>query len=233
MKISNKIKTIFFDLDHTLWDFEKNSFIAYKKIFVKYDFPFSLKLFMKYYIPINDRYWYEYSRNRISKDKLRTNRLIETFQLLKFNYDKALVNEISDLYINILPKQTFLFDGVIDLLEFLKPKYKMHILTNGFEHVQFDKMKYSGLLPFFDKIINSDNACSKKPDSKIFNYALELTNQKAENCLMIGNDIDADIMGALNVGMDAVHFNSKNVPYHSKCKIVYSMQDLYELFKNK
>ena len=110
MENITKKKTIFFDLDHTLWDFEKNSFLAYKKIFVKYNFPFSLKLFLKYYIPINDRYWYEYSRNRISKEKLRTNRLIETFQLLKFNYDKALVNKISDLYINILPKQTFLFE---------------------------------------------------------------------------------------------------------------------------
>ena len=229
MKLYHNLKTIFFDLDHTLWDFEKNSSLTFKIIFEKMNFPFSHSKFIKLYTPINHKYWNYYSENKITADQLRTIRLEKTFKKLNFNYSPNFIDEISNKYIDTLPTQTFLFDGVIHLLEFLKPKYNLHIITNGFEDVQFKKLKNSKLLSYFEKIINPENALAKKPDPKIFNYALDSINEKPQNCLMIGDDFAADIMGAINVGMKAIHFNSTNEPKHRKCKIVYSINELYNL----
>ncbi|MDG2371517.1 MAG: YjjG family noncanonical pyrimidine nucleotidase [Flavobacteriaceae bacterium] len=229
MKNLNKVKTIFFDLDHTLWDFDRNSSLAFKHIFNIYDFPFSHSEFLKWYVPINHKYWRDYSENKISKEKLRIRSLQKTFNCLNFNYKAEYINEISNEYIKTLPTKTFLFEGVIDLLEKLKPIYDLHIISNGFEDVQYKKMKLSGLLPFFDKIITSENANSKKPDSKIFNYALRLTNENPQNCLMIGDNLIADILGAINVGMNAIHYNSNNESIHYKCPIVSSYKDLDKL----
>jgi len=227
----NKINTIFFDLDHTLWDFERNSYLTFKNIFSKRNFPFSHSKFIKLYVPINYKYWDQYSNDIISAEDLRTIRLEKTFQALKFNYNKKIIDEISEEYIKTLPTQSFLFDGVIDLLIFLKTKYNLHIITNGFEEVQYEKLKHSKLLPYFDKIINPENALAKKPSSKIFFHALKVVNKNPEDCVMIGDNLIADIMGALNVGMNAIHFNSTNEPKHEKCNIVYSIKELYNLFK--
>jgi len=229
MKFINKVNTIFFDLDHTLWDFDKNSSLTFKHIFNNYDFSFSHSDFLKYYVPINHKCWRDYSENRISKEKLRTSRLQKTFNCLNFNYKAEFINEISNEYIKVLPTKTFLFEGVIDLLEKLKPIYDLHIISNGFEDVQHKKMKLSGLLPFFDKIITSENTNSKKPDSRIFNHALSLTNENQKNCLMIGDNLIEDILGAINVGMNAIHYNSNNESIHNKCPIVNSYNDLDKL----
>ena len=123
MKNLNKVKTIFFDLDHTLWDFDRNSSLAFKHIFNIYDFPFSHSEFLKWYVPINHKYWRDYSENKISKEKLRIRSLQKTFNCLNFNYKAEYINEISNEYIKTLPTKTFLFEGVIDLLEKLKPIY--------------------------------------------------------------------------------------------------------------
>lgn len=229
MKSIIKVNTIFFDLDHTLWDFEKNSSITFKHIFNKRNFPFSHSEFLKYYIPINHKYWDYYSKNKISAEHLRTIRLQETFKVLKYNHTSMFIDEISDEYIKTLPKQTFLFEGVIDMLQKLKLKYNLHIITNGFEEVQYSKLKNSKILPYFDKIISPESALAKKPDIKIFNYALSLVKKHPKNCLMIGDNLYADIMGAINVGMNAIHFNSTNEPKHEKCTIVNSINELYKL----
>ncbi|MAH82322.1 MAG: noncanonical pyrimidine nucleotidase, YjjG family [Flavobacteriaceae bacterium] len=229
MKLKNIVNTIFFDVDHTLWDFEKNSALTFNKILDQYDFPFSNKEFLDIYIPINKKYWDDYSKSKISKENLKIGRLKKTFTELRFKYSEKLIIEISDLYIKNLPKQTFLFNGVLDILKYLKPKYKLHIITNGFEYVQQKKLEFSGIRHFFDKIINSENAGAKKPSNKIFNYALKLTNQKSGNCLMIGDNFEADIMGAINIGMNAIHFNSTGEPYHNKCQIIYCINDLKQI----
>jgi len=229
MKLKNKVNTIFFDVDHTLWDFEKNSAFTLNKILDQYNFPFSKKEFLDIYIPINKKYWDDYSKNKISKENLKIGRLKKTFTELRFKYSEKLIIEISDLYIKNLPKQTFLFNGVSDILKYLKPKYNLHIITNGFEYVQQKKMELSGIRHFFDKIINSENAGAKKPSNKIFNYALTLTNQNPKNCLMIGDNFEADIMGAINIGMNAIHFNSTGEPYHNKCQMIYCINDLKQI----
>jgi len=229
MKFINQVNTIFFDLDHTLWDFEKNSSLTFKNIFNNRSFPFSHSKFLTFYIPINHKYWSYYSENKISTEQLRTIRLKETFKALKFNHTAKFIDEISCEYIKTLPTQTFLFEGVIDLLKHLKPKYNLHIITNGFEDVQYMKLKNSKILTYFDKIINPENSLAKKPNSKIFNYALSLVKENPKNCLMIGNDFFADVMGALNVGMNAIHFNPTNEPKHEKCTIVNSIKELHKL----
>ena len=119
MENINKIKTIFFDLDHTLWDFEKNSKLTFRDIFNNYDFPFDYLYFLKYYVPINHKYWNLYSKNKVSKSELRTIRLRETFDILDFKYNPKFLDEISNDYIRILPTKTNLFKGVKEMLEIL------------------------------------------------------------------------------------------------------------------
>ena len=229
MKSKIKINTIFFDLDHTLWDFDKNSSQTFKHIFNCRNLPFSDSKFLKFYIPINHKYWNCYSRNKISAEKLKTIRLEETFKALKYEYTSKFIDEISNEYMKILPTQTFLFDGVVDMLKKLKLKYNLHIITNGFEDVQYSKLKNSKLLPYFGKIINPENAFAKKPSIKIFNYALSLVKEHPKNCLMIGDNLIADVLGAIDAGMHAIHFNSTNEPKHDKCVIVNSINELYKL----
>ena len=229
MKLHRNIKTLFFDLDHTLWDFDKNSSMAFKQIFKIYDFKFSYTEFLKFYKPINHFYWKAYSENKIGKDELRVSRFQETFKKLKYNSTSKMIDEISNEYIKVLPTKTFLFDGVIELLNNIKSNYDLHIITNGFDDIQYKKIEYSGLFPFFDKIISPEKAGAKKPDPMIFNYALKITDNKPENCLMIGDDFFADILGALKVGIKAIHFNSNNEEVHDNCPIVNSFQDLNKL----
>ena len=229
MKYNKNIKTIFFDLDHTLWDFDKNSSLTFKHIFKGYDFEFSYLEFLKHFMPINHLYWKAFSENKINKEELRVIRLQKTFKKLNYNYNNKIINEISNEYIKTLPTKTFLLDGALDLLNNIKSYYDLNIITNGFDDVQFQKMKFSGLLDFFNKIITPEKAGAKKPDAKIFNYALKLTNKAPENCLMIGDDFSADILGALNVGIKAIHYNSNNEAFHNDCPIVNSHKDLNKL----
>ena len=230
---ANRVETIFFDLDHTLWDFEKNSYLTFKSIFREYNFPFSLEEFLRFYIPINHIYWKSYSQDKISKKKLKTIRLIKTFQSLKYDFKLDLINEITDEYIRRLPLKKKLFAGALDLIKFLHSKYKLYIVTNGFEEVQLKKIKNSGLYPYFETIITSEMVGKKKPHPKIFRFALSLAIQKPEQCLMIGDNTKADILGALRVNIRAIHFNSNKEPNHSFCPIVYNHKELYEMFNSK
>ncbi|MBC90668.1 MAG: noncanonical pyrimidine nucleotidase, YjjG family [Flavobacteriaceae bacterium] len=233
MENITKKKTIFFDLDHTLWDFEKNSKLTFFQLFNYYDLPFEYSYFLKYYIPINHKYWDLFSRNKISKSELRTVRFRETFEVLNFKYDTQFLDKISNDYIEILPTKTNLFKGVKKMLEKLFLKYNLHIITNGFEDVQLKKIKLSGISKFFGKVITSEKAGQKKPNPKIFKYALSLIDEIPENCIMIGDNFFADISGSINIGMNAIHFNSNNEDYHDICPIIYSYNDnIYKLIKN-
>ena len=229
MENSNKIKTIFFDLDHTLWDFEENSKLTFRDIFNDYDFPFDYLHFLKFYVPINHKYWNLYSKNEVSKSELRTVRFRETFDILDFKYNTQFLDQISNDYIRILQTKTNLFKGVKEMLEILFLNYNLHIITNGFQEVQLKKLKLSGISKYFGKIITSENTGEKKPSPKIFKYALNLIDDIAEDCLMIGDNFVADISGARNVGINAIHFNSNNEEYHDICPIIYSYNNIYEL----
>lgn len=203
-----EIKHVFFDLDHTLWDFEKNSALSFQSIFQKHKLPFSVDEFLEKYIPINLKYWKMYRLDEITKEELRYQRLKEAFNSVKFAAADELINEIADLYILKLGEQKHLFVGSLDLLNYLKPKYKLHIITNGFQEVQSKKMYNSGISNYFLTTTTSEDVMLKKPHPKVFLHALQKAEATAEESVMIGDNLEADIYGALDVGMDAIYFGN-------------------------
>lgn len=212
------ITDIFFDLDHTLWDFEKNSALAFEKVLRKHNINVNLDDFLEHYIPLNLKYWELYRHEKVTQEVLRYGRLKDTFDLLHYEIDDATIDLLSKEYIHYLPQFNHLFEGTIEVLDYLKPKYKLHIITNGFQEVQAGKMKNSGIDKYFQTITNSEMAGVKKPNPKIFEYALSKANVEKQHSIMIGDCIDADVNGALNFGIDAIHFNENKIeiPNHIK-----------------
>jgi len=202
-----KIDHVFFDLDHTLWDFEKNSALAIETIFNKHAINVNLQLFLFHYVPINIKYWEWYRVDKITQLELRLGRLKDTFELLNFEIDDDKIIFLSEEYIEYLPKFNHLFDGAIEILDYLKPKYNLHIITNGFQEIQDNKLKNSNIDHYFTTITNSEMAGVKKPNPKIYDYAITEAKASKSNSIMIGDCIDADVKGALNFGMQAILFN--------------------------
>src|SRR5690554_2927010 len=142
MRFTNKTD-IFFDLDHTLWDFERNSALTFEAIFQKHGIGVNLQEFLKHYVPINQYYWVLYREEKIGHQELRYKRLKDSFDRMSYTVEDATVDLISDDYIRYLPTFNHLFDGAIDVLDYLKPKYNLHIITNGFQEVQTGKLRNS------------------------------------------------------------------------------------------
>lgn len=222
-----KIQHIFFDLDHTLWDFEKNSELALQKVFKKQQINIDLDVFLEVYKPINFDFWRLFRNEKITKSELRYGRLKNTFDALNYFISDDLINTIANEYIEFLPDFNYLFDGTFEILDYLKDKYKLHIITNGFETVQLLKMKSSNIINYFDVIVTSESVGVKKPNPKVFIHSLELANAKKENSIMIGDSVEADILGAINVGMQALHCNFENKEINNqKFKSVTSLLEL-------
>jgi putative hydrolase of the HAD superfamily len=226
---THSVTDIFFDLDHTLWDFEKNSGLAFNEIFIELNFPFSLDVFLKFYNPINHAQWKLYRENKITQDDLRFNRLNKTFEKLNYSASIGLIDKISEQYITYLSTFPHLFEGAIELLEALKSRFRLHIITNGFDKVQQFKIENSGIKSFFEFVFTAEKVGFKKPHPEIFIQSLKTVNTTAEASIMIGDSFEADILGALNQGMQAIHFNSHNEEVHAKCPIVYSLAELKAL----
>lgn len=201
------IKHIFFDLDHTLWDFDKNAALAFEIILKEYAISIPVENFTAVYNPINQKLWKLYQVNKIDHLELRYSRLKETFDVLEYAISDELIHAISDKFIENLILNNFLIEGTIETLDYLKTKYKLHIITNGFADVQDLKMKNSGLISYFDTITNSESAGHKKPHQNIFEFALTSANATKEESIMIGDSYEADVVGALEFGMKAIYFN--------------------------
>lgn len=207
----NQVKHIFFDLDHTLWDFEKNSREAMLHLFLEYGFDTAFKTdfnsFIAVYEKINHELWRQYALKQVSKEELRYQRFHQTF--LHFGYDRVEVAMAwADEYLAISPYKTHLIDGSLEVLNYLKEKnYELHIITNGFREVQHIKLSQSGLKDFFRHIIISEDHGVNKPDVKIFELAQNLSGAKQPECIMIGDNYDADILGALNANWKAVYLS--------------------------
>ena len=200
-------KHIFFDLDHTLWDFDKNSALTFEKIFKLNNLDIDLESFLKVYVPINLQYWKLYREEKIDKKSLKFARLNDAFKALDLEVSARIVHKLSDDYITYLSTFNHLFPDTIALLEYLQPKYTLHIITNGFKEVQHGKLNQSHIDHYFQTVTNSEMVGVKKPNPKIFKHALHMAKATAEESLMIGDNLEADIMGALNFGMDAICFN--------------------------
>ncbi|CAM1361520.1 noncanonical pyrimidine nucleotidase, YjjG family [Tenacibaculum soleae] len=202
------IEHIFFDLDHTLWDFDKNSQLTFQQIFKEQNIQLKVADFLEVYMPINLDYWRLYREDKISKEYLRFNRLKDSFTAVNYNISDDLINIISKDYITYLPNHNHLFEGTIEILEYLHKKYKLHIITNGFEEVQNLKLQKSGIIKYFKEIITSESIGVKKPNPKIFEHALKKVNTVAHNSVMIGDSYEADVLGALKSNMLAIHFTN-------------------------
>ena len=201
------IKNIFFDLDHTLWDFDKNSDLTFFKILNKNNISIDITNFLNFYHPINKKYWDMYRINKVSKADLRYNRLSETFKKLNYKINDEVINQLAIDYIEHLSDFNHLIPDTLNVLDFLKSKYKMHIITNGFKEVQKRKLEKSNLIHYFDTVTISEDVGEKKPHKLIFNHALKVANANAENSIMIGDNFNADILGALGVGMKAIYYD--------------------------
>jgi len=205
-----QIKHVFFDLDHTLWDFEKNSDLTFQELFKKYQIDLDIAIFLEVYKPINFKYWRLYRQEKVSKEQLRYQRLKEAFDAVHFSISDELIDTLAIQYIKLMPNFNHLFDGAIDILNYLKDTYQLHIITNGFEEVQTKKMKSSKIYHYFDQVITSESVGVKKPNPLIFKHALSVAKATKENSIMIGDSIEADIEGAINFGFKAIYCDFEN-----------------------
>lgn len=227
-----KYKHIFFDLDHTLWDFETNS----KETL--YDLYHELQLasmgigefehFHSTYHHHNNIFWDRFRKGYISREDLRWKRMWRTLLDYKLA-NEPLARQMSDRYLEILPTKKHLFEHTFEILDYLQAKqYPMHLITNGFEKTQMAKLENSGIRPYFAHIITSEAAGIMKPHAAIFEYAMEQTGATAPTSIMIGDTLDADIEGGNRAGIDTVFFN----PNHETIdKVIptYTIHQLSEL----
>jgi len=204
-------KDLFFDLDHTLWDFETNSKETIQELYTTHRLAdlgiVDFDGFYSTYSAHNHRLWDRYTKGFIKQEELRWKRVY--LSLLDFKVaNEALAKEMSQAYLEILPNKKHLFPYTIEILDYLKEKdYKMHLITNGFESVQFKKIKNSGLQDYFIEVITSEASNSLKPQKEIFEYALKNAKASVEKSIMIGDNEFADIQGGINMGMDTVFVN--------------------------
>lgn len=205
-----KIRHVFFDLDHTLWDFDKNSGLTFQKIFELNKIDINLNDFLNVYEPINFNYWKLYREEKVTKSELRYGRLKDAFDAINFKIEDSIINHFSDAYIEYLTTFNHLFEGTLEILDYLQDDYQLHIITNGFDEAQERKMVNSNIRHYFKTVTNSEMVDVKKPNPKIFNFALDLANANANESIMIGDNIEADIEGAKNVGMQTILFDEKN-----------------------
>jgi putative hydrolase of the HAD superfamily len=224
--MTNGIKHIFFDLDHTLWDFDKNSKLTFEQIFKIHGLSIEIDTFIEVYEPINLNYWKLYREERVTKADLRYGRLKETFDAINIVVEDDVIHKLSVSYIDYLTTYNHLFEGTRDILNYLSDKYHLHIITNGFEEAQERKLKNAEIRHYFKTITNSEMVGVKKPNPRIFNFALEQASAVASESIMIGDSLEADIQGAHNVGIDGILFCSYDDYATAKVKKIKQLKDL-------
>ena len=215
-KITGK-KHLFFDLDHTLWDYESNSNETLVELWRTYklgDSGINQLDFLKQFDVINNHLWDLYHQGEIGKETIRNERFRKIFKSLEVNH-MDFVEELQEDYLTICPTKPHVIADAHMVLDTLAPHYNLHIITNGFDEIQSIKLARSGLTPYFDKIITSGTAGFQKPQPEIFEYALALARATASDSLMIGDNPESDIIGASNAGIAQVFYN----PQGSACRI--------------
>ena len=226
-----KYKHLFFDLDHTIWDFDANAKATLTDLFalfeldIKIDVPFDD--FYSKYLYHNEILWNKYHNGLISSDELKWKRMWRTLLDFKIG-DENLSRELSTKFLEILPTKKTLFPHTIEILEYLQAKnYTLHLITNGFEKTQWSKLNNSGLTKYFTHMITSEASNSLKPKKEIFEYALNKAGAALRESIMLGDNLEADIQGAINAGMDSIFVNHINAtPVIKPTYIIYHLKEL-------
>ena len=231
-----KYKHLFFDLDHTLWDFEANSRQTLEELYQSMSLDrrgvSDFDLFHRNYLVHNDKLWDRYRKGFIKVDELRWKRM--WLSLLDFKIaDEPLAREMGVVFLDLLPTRKILFPHTIEILDYLAEKnYQLHLITNGFEKTQHSKLKNAGLTNYFKEVITSEGSNSLKPHKEIFDYALKKANAKPDESIMLGDSIEVDILGGHNAGIDQVHVNhltKEPVPFIENKLPTYTVYSLKEL----
>jgi putative hydrolase of the HAD superfamily len=230
-----KYKHLFFDLDRTLYDFDKNNRQTMLDLFIRHDLKkFGIDCFDSFYskyLSFNLTLWEQYKNKQITKEYLNLARFRQTLHY--YNVTNGLCEKFASEYITLSPLQTNLIPGTIELLEWLLPNYQLHIITNGFEEIQYQKIKRCKLEKYFCKIITSERAGVLKPNGEIFILALESAGAKPEESLIIGDDINADILGGKQAGIDQVWFSdSMQTPDIEPTYKISSLEGLKDILLN-
>ena len=214
-----KYKHIFFDLDRTLWDFDAAAEVAFERIYEKYELKKlgipSAHEFHEVYHPLNEQLWVLYRADQITKDELNRTRFLKPLEHYGI-HDTALADHLSEDYVYWSPRIVRLVPGTIELLDYLKPKYHLHLITNGFQEVQHTKLSGSGMEPYFETLTVSEEVGVKKPNPEIFLYALRKANATAQESIVIGDEMAVDIDGARAVGIDQIFFNPSGIEVEGK-----------------
>ena len=209
-----KYKHLFFDLDHTLWDFDANAKATLQEMHVYFNLEEkgvnNFEDFYNHYKIHNDNLWDKYHKGLVTGEALKWKRMWRS--LLEFKIaDEALAKQMSEQFLTILPTKKLLFPNTIDVLNYLKEKnYQLHLITNGFEAVQHLKLLNSGLANYFTHVVTSEASNSLKPKKEIFEYALNKAGATIQHSIMLGDNLEADIQGAMNVGLDNIFVNHIN-----------------------
>jgi putative hydrolase of the HAD superfamily len=228
------IKHIFFDLDHTIWDFDRNAEETLQELYEVYQLRnlglLSAAEFIHKYTENNHSLWAQYHLGLISKDLLRAERFRKTFIELGVQPD-LVPHDFEEDYVKISPTKTNLFEGAQKVLAYLQKKYTLHIISNGFKETTLTKMDLSGLNPYFKNVIISEEVGVNKPDKAVFEYALQKAQANKQESIMIGDSLEADIYGAQNFGMKAIFFNplKKEKPADVPEQITH-LEELINLF---
>lgn len=226
----SKYQHIFFDLDHTLWDFESNSRKTLHNLFeihqlTKLGVP-DFNSFIQVYELVNEQMWAAYRKGELDKASLREGRFPKVLERWEIS-DRKLADSINEQYLSEGPKQPGLMPNTMDTLNYLEEKYHIHLITNGFKEVQSTKLKSSGLEGRFKTITTSEEVGVLKPNSKVFHHALNLASATPQESIYVGDHFETDVVGSKKAGIDQVFFNPKKAKHPPIA--TFEIEDLSEL----
>ncbi|MDR2118590.1 MAG: YjjG family noncanonical pyrimidine nucleotidase [Tannerellaceae bacterium] len=224
-------KSLFFDFDDTLWDTRSNNRECLEELYTDYRFNryyASFEAFYDYYMPYNLTLWKQYREHQIDRKTLIVERFRHMLIPTGITGAKAALRLNRD-FLERTTRKTVLIDGTVELLEYLRPFYKMHILSNGFREVQYKKLTRSGLASYFSGVILSEDAGIQKPHKEIFDFALKNTNSRRHETLMIGDCWESDIAGAHRSKIDQLWFNPHRLPPAEDFTPTYTVCSLSEI----
>ena len=226
------MKDLFFDLDHTLWDFERNSVEALREGFEEISLSSfgieSVEEYISTYKKANAWCWGEYQSGRMDKAELRWRRFSMTLEHWGLEKDAVLGDRLGSHYVETSPYKTHLVKDALKVVTDLHERgHRLIMLTNGFEEVQHIKVTQCGLDPFFETVLTSDALGVKKPHQEIFNLALKETDSKRENAIMLGDSLEADIIGARDAGWGQVYYNPQSIPHNEM--VLHEVVDLISI----